>query len=61
MTTQHVSVICVLVPQQVLTDNIWHFMPAKKRYSPTLFSATMENILMMNKINGKKSSSYITC
>lgn len=36
MTAQYVSVICMLVPQQVLTDNVWLFMPAKEKYSPAL-------------------------
>ena len=47
--------ICILVPQQVLTvDTIWHFRPAKKRCSSTLPWTIMENILMMKTNEWKK-------
>ena len=47
--------ICVLVPQQVLTvDTIWHFRPAKIRHSSTLPCTIMENITMMKTNEWKK-------
>lgn len=59
MTTQCASVICVLVPQQILTDDtIWHFMPPKERCSSIFPNTTIEDLLIVNQINGKNSSVY---
>lgn len=59
MTTQYVSEICILVLQQVLTDDDTRcFMPAKEMYSCRLPSTTVQNILLVNKIN-RKYSPYI--